>query len=137
MNTSKTGLTLVTLLALGTLAGCSGNPTKSADIPDAAKSAEVSANIRKSLDQADLKDVSAIHDRNTGVVTLGGQVELERDKTDAESIAKSAAGGQVISNQIAVMGAGHMGNHGRGRMMERGPGNMGGHGRDQMPDRPR
>lgn len=137
MNTSKTGLTLVTLLALGTLAGCSGNATKSADVPTAAKSAEVSANIRKSLDQADLKDVSAMHDRNTGVVTLGGQVELERDKTDAESIAKSAAGGQVISNQIAVMGAGHMGNHGRGRMMERGPGNMGGHGRDQMPDRPR
>lgn len=120
MNTYKTGLTLVTLLAFGALAGCSATSTKSADVPDGTKSAEVSANIRKSLDEADLKGVSASHDRSTGVVTLGGQVELERDKADAESIAKSAAGGQVVSNHIAVMGAGHMGEHGRSRMGHRG-----------------
>ena len=121
---STIGLTLATLLAFGTLAGCSTTSTRSAGVPDGTKSSEVSGNIRKSLDQADLKGVSASHDRNTGVVTLGGQVELERDKTDAEFIAKSAAGGQVISNQIAVMGAGHMGEHGRGRMGHRGGGGM-------------
>ena len=122
MNKSKTSLTLLMLLAFATLAGCSTTSSKSAEVPDGKQSAELSANIRKSLDQADLKDVSASHDRGSGVVTLGGHVELERDKVAAESIAKSAAGGQVISNQIAVMGAGHMGEHGPGRMGHRGGG---------------
>jgi osmotically-inducible protein OsmY len=92
----KTARLLVTLLAIfivGTLLGCSGT-TKSPDVSDG---------IRKSLDQAGLKDVSVSQDRDKGVVTLGGHVPSESDKSQAESIAKSIAGGQVVSNQIGVI----------------------------------
>src|SRR6202049_5166075 len=84
---------LIILFTLSTvLAGCSGT-TKSPDVSDS---------IRKSLDQAGLKDVSVSQDRDKGVVTLGGHVPADGDKAQAESIAKSAAGGQVVANQVAV-----------------------------------
>ena len=67
------------------------------------KSPDVSASIRTSLDQAGLKDVSVIQDREKGVVTLNGHVAADGDKEQAESIATSMAGGQVVSNQIAVL----------------------------------
>jgi osmotically-inducible protein OsmY len=82
---------------LGTLAGCS---TASTSAPD------VSGSIRASLDQAGLKDVSASQDRDKGVVTLSGHVAAEGDKAQAESIARSFAGAEVVSNQIAVISPG-------------------------------
>ena len=54
------------------------------------------------LDQAGLKTVSVTEDHDKGVVTLGGHVAADGDKSQAESIAKSMAGAQVVSNQIAV-----------------------------------
>jgi len=85
---------LVTFLTLAiVLAGCSG----------IRKSPDVSESIRKSLDQAGLQDVSVSQDRDKGVVTLGGHVPSDGDKSHAESIAKSIAGGQVVSNQIGVI----------------------------------
>jgi hyperosmotically inducible protein len=84
---------LVTLLIVGILAGCSST-TKSPDVSDT---------VSKSLDQAGLKDVSVSQDRDKGVVTLGGHVPSDGDKSQAESIAKSIAGGQVVSNQIGVI----------------------------------
>jgi hyperosmotically inducible periplasmic protein len=92
MKTHKLGLSLLALLVVGTLIGCSTS-TQSPDVSD---------NIRKSLDQAGLKDVTITQDRDKGVVTLGGHVAAETDKTQAESLAKSIAGEQVIANQIAV-----------------------------------
>ena len=90
----KTLRSLMSLLTLSiALAGCSGT-TKSPDVSDG---------IRKSLDQAGLKDVSVSQDRDKGVVTLGGHVPSDGDKSQAESIAKSMAGGQVVSNQIGVI----------------------------------
>jgi osmotically-inducible protein OsmY len=94
MKTLKLWLSLPVLLVVGTLVGCSGKGTKSPDVSD---------NIRKSLDQAGLKDVSVSQDRDKGVVTLGGHVAADADKSQAESIAKSIAVGQVVANQIAVM----------------------------------
>jgi hyperosmotically inducible protein len=82
-----------TLLIVGSTAACSDTPTKSPDVAD---------NIRKSLDQAGLKDVSVSQDRDKGVVTLTGSTASEADKSQAESIAKSLAGSQVVSDQIAV-----------------------------------
>ena len=79
------------------LVGCSGTARQSPDVSDS---------IRKSLDQAGLKDVSVSQDRDKGVVTLGGHVAADADKSQAESIAKSIATGQVVANQIAVMPAG-------------------------------
>src|SRR5487761_1596622 len=90
----KTFGLLVTFLTLSiVLAGCSG----------IRKSPDVSDSIRKSLDQAGLQDVSVSQDRDKGVVTLGGHVPSDGDKSHAESIAKSIAGAQVVSNQIGVI----------------------------------
>jgi hyperosmotically inducible protein len=94
MKTLKRYLTLLALLVVGALVGCSTTSTQSPDVSDS---------IRKSLDQANLKDVSVSQDRDKGVVTLGGHVAAEGDKSQAESIAKSIASGQVVSNQIAVI----------------------------------
>jgi hyperosmotically inducible protein len=84
---------LLTVFAVWGLSGCSEAPTKSADVEGA---------IRQSLDHAGLKDVSVSQDRDKGVVTLSGTTASEVDKTQAESIASSIGGGQVIADQIAV-----------------------------------
>jgi hyperosmotically inducible periplasmic protein len=94
MKMRKRAQTLLALLVVGTLAGCSTRSTKSPD---------VSESIRKSLDQNNLKDVSVSQDRDKGVVTLGGHVAAEGDKSQAETLAKSIATDQVVSNQIAVI----------------------------------
>ena len=96
MKTLKPCLNLLALLIAGSFVGCA-NTTKSAD---------VTASIRTSLDQANLKNVSVSQDRDKGVVTLSGHVTADADKSQAESIAKSMAGGQVVSDQIAVIPAG-------------------------------
>ena len=85
---------MLALLVVATLVGCSQTARQSPDVSDS---------IRKSLDQAGLKDVSVSQDRDKGVVTLGGHVAADADKSQAESIAKSIAIGQVVANQIAVM----------------------------------
>ena len=81
------------LIAAGILGACSNTP----------KAPNVSNNIRHSLDQAGLKDVSVKQDRDKGVVTLGGRTLNENDKGRADSIARSVAGGQVVANEIAVI----------------------------------
>jgi hyperosmotically inducible protein len=97
MKILRLSVTMLTLLAVGTLAGCSETPRKSPDVSDS---------IRKSLDQAGFKDVSVSQDRDKGIVTLGGQVASENDKARAESLAKSLAGAQVVADQIAVIPVG-------------------------------
>jgi hyperosmotically inducible periplasmic protein len=85
---------LLMLLAVGTLVGCSSEPAKSPDVADS---------IRKSLDQSGLKAVKVSQDRTKGVVTLDGQVPSAMDKSQAETIANSLAGGQVVADQITVV----------------------------------
>jgi hyperosmotically inducible protein len=85
---------LLMLLAVGTLVGCSSEPAKSPDVADS---------IRKSLDQSGLKAVRVSQDRTKGVVTLDGQVPSAMDKSQAETIANSLAGGQVVADQITVV----------------------------------
>ena len=97
MKRLKPCLGLLAVGVVGTLAGCSTNTTRAAD---------VSGGIRTSLDQAGLKDVSVKQDIDKGVVTLGGHVAADADKTQAETIAKSMAGTQVVSDQIAVIPTG-------------------------------
>src|SRR5664279_3806937 len=94
MKTLKLCLSLLALLVVVTLVGCSGTARQSPDVSDS---------IRKSLDEAGLKDVSISQDRDKGVVTLGGQVASDSDKTQAERLAKSLAGTQVVADQIAVI----------------------------------
>ena len=87
---------IVTVLTVFMVFGCE-SPTKSPDVANA---------IRNSLDQAGFKDVSVSQDRDRGVVTLTGTTASDDDKARAESIAKSIAGTQVVSDQIAVRPAG-------------------------------
>jgi hyperosmotically inducible protein len=63
----------------------------------------VTDSVRRSLDQAGYKNVSISQDRDKGVVTLTGNVASEGDKSQAESITRSVATGQVVSDQIAVL----------------------------------
>lgn len=97
MHTVKMSVALLTLLGVVTLTGCSATTQKSPDVAD---------NVRTSLDQAGLKDVSVSQDRDKGIVTLGGHVATESDKAQAETLAKSLAGAQVVANQIAVIPVG-------------------------------
>ena len=84
----------VPVLALGlSLVGCATTP----------KAPDVSDNIKKSLDEAGLKDVSITQDRDKGVVTLGGHVRSDAEKSQADSIARSFARDQVVADQIAVL----------------------------------
>jgi hyperosmotically inducible protein len=97
MKKLRLSVAMLALLAIGILAGCSQTATKSPDVSDS---------IRKSLDQAGFKDVTVSQDRDKGIVTLGGQVASENDKSQAESLAKSLAGVQVVADQIAVIPVG-------------------------------
>jgi len=97
MKKLRLSVAMLAVLAVGILTGCSETSTKSPDVSDS---------IRKSLDQAGFKDVTVGQDRDKGVVTLGGQVTSDNDKSQAESLAKSLAGAQVVANQIAVVPSG-------------------------------
>jgi hyperosmotically inducible protein len=66
------------------------------------KAPDVANDIRHALDQSGLNDVSVSQDRDKGVVTLSGKVKTDDDKGRAETIAKSVAGNEVVSNEIAV-----------------------------------
>jgi len=90
----KPWLSVAVLASVVALAGCATAPSKSAD---------VSEGVRSALDQGGFKDVSVSQDRDKGVVTLSGKVPTDGDKFQAESIAKTIAGTQVVSNQIAVI----------------------------------
>jgi len=94
MKTTKLLVPFLASLAIGTMVGC---------WHASAKSPDVSGAIRKSLDRAGLKDVTVSEDRDKGIVTLGGQVTSENDKSQAESLAKSSAGEEVVADQIAVI----------------------------------
>jgi osmotically-inducible protein OsmY len=93
MKTLTSWPALLAMVAGGILSGCSHT----------AKSPDVSDNLRRALDQAGLKTVSITQDRYKGVVTLGGHVAGDGDKAQAETIARSIAGGQVVSDEIAVL----------------------------------
>ena len=93
MKTTKLLIALI-LVAIGTTLGCSGPSSASPDVSDS---------IRKSLDQAGYKTVSISQDRDKGIVTLGGQTASENDRSQAEAVAKSLTGNQVVSDQIAVI----------------------------------
>lgn len=75
------------------LLGCSSEPPKSPAVAD---------NIRRSLDSAGLNDVKVSQDRDKGVITLDGKTASEDQKAQAETIARSYAGTQVVANQILV-----------------------------------
>jgi hyperosmotically inducible periplasmic protein len=87
---------VVIALTIGCLIGCSSS-----------KSPDVEGPLRQSLSQAGLSDVTVSQDRDKGVITLGGHVGDDSAKAQAETIARSNAGGQVVANEISVTPAGN------------------------------
>lgn len=87
-------LTLIASLTLSIAISLACNNTRRA--PD------VSGTIRHALDQAGLNDVRVSQDRDKAVVSLTGKVGSDDDKARAESIARSIAGSEVISDEIGV-----------------------------------
>jgi len=81
------------ILAVCLTLACSERPPKAPD---------VSTDIRHALDQAGLNEVSVSQDRDKSLITLTGNVATDDDKGRAESIARSIAGAQVVSNEIGV-----------------------------------
>ena len=81
------------VISLVTLTGC-GSTSATVD---------VAPSVRKSLDQAGLKDVTVSQDREKGIVTLAGHVGSEADKSQAEFLTRPLAAGQVVAVQIAVI----------------------------------
>ena len=96
MKTIKPYLSILAVGVLGALAACSGFN----------RAADVSGDIRRSMEQAGLKDVKVSQDRDKGIVTLRGNVTSDDDKAKAESLARSMSGSQVVANQIAVLPVG-------------------------------
>ncbi|MGO9518336.1 MAG: BON domain-containing protein [Candidatus Korobacteraceae bacterium] len=79
------------LAATFTLAGCSRN-----DHPD------VKYAVDSAMTQNGLGVVKVSQDRNKGVVTIKGDVESEDQKARAENIARQAAPGYTIANELGV-----------------------------------
>ena len=84
---------LVAILAVIMLVGCS---QQRANVPPAKDQVEAA------LNQNNLGDVKVAEDRDKGVVTLSGNVKSDEDKQRAEELAKKAAPGRVIANEIGV-----------------------------------
>ncbi|HLK64842.1 MAG TPA: BON domain-containing protein [Bryobacteraceae bacterium] len=82
----------IVVFALAGLMGCASD-----------RAPDVTGKVRDGLRQAGLNDVTVSQDRDKGVVTLGGNVAQDADKTRAEQIAKPLADGQVLADQIAVL----------------------------------
>lgn len=92
---SSTSAFAVALLGLGLATGCH----KPQHPP-------VKENVAVSLKANNLGDLSVAEDRDTGVVTITGEVQTEDQKTQAESLARTAAPGYVVANEIGVRPAG-------------------------------
>ena len=80
-----------TLFGVFMFVGC--NTPQHPDVKDAVNSALTSSNLGV---------VSVSQDREKGLITLSGDVESQDKKELAESVAKQAAPGYVIANQIGV-----------------------------------
>jgi osmotically-inducible protein OsmY len=89
-------LTLVAVLALLLGVACSTR-TNTASYQD---------NVKKSLEQVDLKDVTVAEDRDKNTITLGGKVHSENAKQQANEVAQAAAGTRIVVDEISVQPVG-------------------------------
>ncbi len=63
-------------------------------------------NVKKALEQAELKDVTVAEDKDKNTITLGGTLHSDEAKTRAAGVAKAAAADRVIANEISVQPVG-------------------------------
>ncbi len=62
--------------------------------------------VSRALEQADLKGVRVTEDQDKNTITLGGKLHSDEAKARAGEIARSAAPGRVIANEISVQPVG-------------------------------
>jgi osmotically-inducible protein OsmY len=62
--------------------------------------------VKKALEQADLKDVTVSEDQDKNAITLGGTVRSNEAKARAAEVAKTAANTRVVANEISVQPVG-------------------------------
>jgi osmotically-inducible protein OsmY len=63
-------------------------------------------NVKKALEQVDLKDVTVAEDRDKNTITLSGKVHSENAKQQANEVAQSAAGTRIVVDEISVQPVG-------------------------------
>src|SRR5689334_25257501 len=89
----KSIITMVALLTLAICIGCSSNKANTPDVKD---------QVSKALDNAGYKDLKVSVNNDKQLVTLTGDVKTQEDKDKAAGLAKDAAGAYVVSNEIGV-----------------------------------
>src|SRR6476620_414476 len=89
----KTMMAIFASLLLAAAIGCSTNKANTPDVKD---------QVSRALDNPNYKDVKVAVNNDKQVVTLSGDVKTQEDKARAEELAKNAAGGFVVSNEIGV-----------------------------------
>jgi hyperosmotically inducible protein len=92
---SAASVLAIGLLGFGLATGC--NKPQHPPVKD---------NVNASLKANNLGDLSVAEDRDKGVVTLTGDVQTEDQKTQAETVARNAAPGYVVANEVGVRPAG-------------------------------
>ena len=58
--------------------------------------------VKKALEQAELKDVTVSEDKDKNTITLGGAVHSDEAKAKAGDVAKATANTRIIANEISV-----------------------------------
>jgi hyperosmotically inducible periplasmic protein len=96
----KLFVAIAVVLFLSVLVGCSQQRANTPAMKD---------NVNNALTQNSLGQVKVDEDRDKGVITLKGDVETQAKKEEAERVAKEAAPGRVIANEIAVRPEGQEG----------------------------
>ena len=79
-------------VALAALMGCASN-----------RAPDVAGDIRNSLKQAGLNDVSVSQDRDKGVVTLAGNVNQDARQNSRRTDREAAGQGTGVADEIAVL----------------------------------
>jgi hyperosmotically inducible periplasmic protein len=69
---------------------------------DKASTPDVKDQVSKALANAGYKDVKVATNNDKQLVTLTGDVKTQEDKEKANELAKSAASGYVVSNEVGV-----------------------------------
>jgi len=62
--------------------------------------------VKKALEQAELKDVTVSEDQDRNTITLGGTLHSNEAKTKAAEVAKAVANTRIIANEISVQPVG-------------------------------
>lgn len=89
----KTATVALASLLLALAMGCTSNKASTPDVKD---------QVTKALDNAGYKDLKVDVNHDKELVTLTGDVKTQEDKDHAEDLAKAAASGYVVSNEIGV-----------------------------------